>query len=243
MLMMKSGFRLASIGCLGLSQLLSFTLLLRPSPAVAGSLQVAQSAAAQRLGQMFSPEIQATINACAEQGRVDLASGANPDGSVTCADGSTNPDISYSGYVDTISNILTASVLVGIKAAAASDPRVTPELLASFLLNSQGQEFLRSGIQTAITQNQLLPADATESVSLLTDAVVEKLTATLQTPSNLTTLLGTSEQYIQVVSNFCTSPGMSVPQTQAIVPLSPVQLYAICIQESGVTDEVLRMMN
>jgi hypothetical protein len=246
---MKSRLSLLSASCLGLSQLLSLSVVTIPMPASAEPmsasaepLQIAQAAGSDRLRQMFSPEIQATINACSTQGKADLAAGAGADGSLKCGDGSSVPNVAYADYVDTVSNILAASVLVGMKTAIANEPRITPEVVVNFLSTSQGVETLRNGIETAITQNQLVPADSTQSVKLLTDAVIQQLTPIL-TPTTLDTLLGTPEQSGQIVSNFCTAPGTSVPQALTLVPgLTPIQLYAICIQESGITDEVLRML-
>lgn len=234
---MKLSDRLLSIACLGLSQLLPLALV---KPAFADVTP--PSEAAQRLMQMFSPQIQATINACAENGMANLAAGANPDGSLACVDGSTAATVAYADYLDTVSNVLAASLLVGVKTAMATDARITPEMLVAYLASSQGDTMLRQGIQTAITQNRLLPANAPQSVSLLTDAVMTRLAPSLQTPDTFSTLLGTTEQYSQVVSNFCTPPGMPVAQAQSAVPgLNPIQLYAICIQESGVASEILRM--
>jgi hypothetical protein len=239
---MKLRFYLA-VACVGLSQFLSLSLIHQPLPAVADAVvPPAQSAAAEQLLQMFSPQIQATINACAERGKVNLSAGATSDGSVTCADGSPNSAVTYADYLTTISDILAASVLVGVRAAMANDPRITPEMVTAFLASSQGSSTLRGGIQAAIMQNQLLPADQPESVALLTDTVITRVTPTLQDPAGLDMLFGTSEQYSQVVDSFCTPPGMSVSQVQALLPdVSSIQLYAICVQESGITEEILRM--
>lgn len=237
---MKSRLSLISASFLGLSQLLSLSAMMMP--ASAEPLQIAQAAGSDRLRQMFSPEIQATINACSTQGKVDLAAGAGSDGSLKCGDGSSSPNVAYTDYVEIVSNILAASVLVGMRTAIASEPRITPEIVVNFLSSAQGVQTLRSGIETAITQNQLVTVGSTQSVTLLTDAVIQQLTPVLN-PATFDTLLGTSDQQSQVVSNFCTAPGTSVPQALTLVPeLSPIQLYAICIQESGITDEVLRMM-
>jgi hypothetical protein len=47
-----------------------------------------------------------------------------------------------------------------------------------------------------------------------------------------------------VVDNFCTAPGMSVDQAQQQTPgLTSIQLYAICVQESGMADEMLQLVN
>lgn len=198
-----------------------------------------RSSALQRLGQMFSPEIQSTIGACLEQGKVDVAAGPTDSGAVRCGDGST-ASVPYAAYVTTVSDVLTASSLVGFRAVLQSNS-VSPAMLRMFLESPQGAIVLRQAVQSAITQSELLPATATESTNILTDAVLTRLLPSLQDPTTLDTLLGTTEQYNQVVQEFCTAPGMSIEQAKSRLPLNELQLYAICIQESGVADEVLRL--
>ncbi|WP_448602332.1 hypothetical protein [Thermoleptolyngbya sp.] len=199
-----------------------------------------RSNALQRLGQMFSPEIQSTIGACLEQGKVDVAAGPTDSGAVRCGDGST-VSVPYAAYVTTVSDVLTASSLVGFRAVLQSNAGVSPAMLRMFLNSPQGAIVLRQAVQSAITQSELLPATATESTNILTDAVLTRLLPSLQDPTTLDTLLGTTEQYNQVVREFCTAPGMSIDQAKSRLPLNELQLYAICIQESGVADEVLRL--
>ncbi|MBF2083161.1 hypothetical protein [Thermoleptolyngbya sp. C42_A2020_037] len=199
-----------------------------------------RSSALQRLGQMFSPEIQSTIGACLEQGKVDVAAGPTSSGAVRCGDGSTT-SVPYAAYVATVSDVLTASSLVGFRAVLQSNSGVSPEMLRMFVNSPQGGIVLRQAVQTAITQSELLPATATASTDILTDAVLTRLLPSLQDPTTLDTLLGTPEQYSQVVREFCTAPGMSVEQAKSRLPLNELQLYAICIQESGVADEMLRL--
>lgn len=199
-----------------------------------------RSSALQRLGQMFSPEIQSTIGACLEQGKVDVAAGPTNGGAVRCGDGST-ASVPYAAYVNTVSDVLTASSLVGFRTVLQSNSGVSPEMLRMFLNSPQGAVVLRQAVQSAITQSELLPATATESTNILADAVMTRLLPSLQDPTTLDTLLGTPEQYSQVVREFCTAPGMSVEQAKSRLPLNELQLYAICIQESGVADEVLRL--
>jgi hypothetical protein len=192
---------------------------------------------------MFSTEIQETLNACWNQGKVDLAAGATRSGAVTCGNGTTDDTVTYADYVDTVSDILAASGLVGFRTVIASNPRVSPQMISTFVADPQGNAVLRQTVQTAIIESQLLPAEATQSNTILTDRVMERLLPSLQNPASLDGLLGSDEQYSQVVNNFCTSPGMSVDEAKAIVPdLSSIQLYAICIHESGVTAEALQMM-
>lgn len=215
--------------------------VLAPQSSVAAEPPSPQrSSALQRLGQMFSPEIQSTIGACLEQGKVDVAAGATDGGAVRCGDGST-ASVPYAAYVNTVSDVLTASSLVGFRAVLQSNSGVSPAMLRMFLESPQGAIVLRQAVQSAITQSELLPATATESTNILTDAVLTRLLPSLQDPTTLDTLLGTTEQYNQVVQEFCTAPGMSIEQAKSRLPLNELQLYAICIQESGVADEVLRL--
>jgi len=199
------------------------------------------SRAVERLSQMFSPQIQATINACQTRGKVNVIAGATSQGSVVCGDGSPEATVAYSNYIETVSDILAASSLVGFRAVLQADPRLTPELLRTAFSSPEGVQLLRSAIQVAITQSDFLPATATESTTILADSVLERLRASLQDSSSLNTLLGTPDQYSSVVDQFCLAPGMSVEQAKTAVPeLNSLQLYAICIQESGVASEVLR---
>lgn len=227
-----------TLGYCGLSQCLALGLVVAPV-AAAEPGQVPESAAVERLLNMFSPEIQSTINACWESGKVNLAAGASQDGSVTCADGSRDSAVPFADYVDTVSDILTASSLVGFRTVIETNPRVSPEALVTFLSNPEGAEMLRDVIETAIAQSQLLPVDSSESATYLADEVISRMLPAVQSTGGLVDLLGTPDQYNQVVSRFCMSPGMSVDQAQESIPgLSSVQLYAICIQESGVTEEI-----
>jgi hypothetical protein len=231
---------LSSLAWLGFSSLPAIAQLSPPS-----NLSTLQnSPAGQRLLEMFSTDIQNTIAACADQGKVDLAAGAGSDGAVICGDGSSQPEVSYTSYLDTISDILAASGLVGFRTVVEADPRVTPEMLVTVFSTPQGTATFYDAIQSGIVQSQLLPADAEDSTALLTNEVVEKLRNNLQSSANLEELLGTTEQYTQVVNNFCTAPGMSVEQAQQQIPgLNSIQLYAICVQESGLADEMLQLVN
>lgn len=228
---------------------------LLPLPALASSSTPPASAPAmsdqeinslssiERLTAMFSPQIQSTVNACWNQGKADLASGPGQNGWLACGDGTPAADVSYADYVSTVSDLLAASSLVGFYTVSVSEPRISPEMLVSFLSNAQGQSLLRDAVGAAIVQSQLLPPDASASNSLLTEEVLSRITSTLSSSTSLQGLLGTPEQYSQVVNNFCAAPGMTVEETQGLVPdLSSLQLFAICIQESGVSSELLQFL-
>lgn len=196
-----------------------------------------------RLGQLFPTAVQQTIGACWDQGKVDLAAGADPDGSVICGDRTAESDVPYADYLTTVSDILVASSLVGFRTVMQTDVRVTPEVLSSFLASTQGQDLLRTTVQSAIAQSNLIPETATDSNGVLTDAVVARLIPELLDPTTFSTLTGTPEQYSEVVKSFCTAPGVPVEEIAQRVPeLDSIQFYAICIEESGIADEVLRMI-
>jgi hypothetical protein len=244
--MLKFNSILVYLGCLGLIQCSSLGFAAKPTLAATDltdastdSTTITESESVRRLAEMFSPEIQSIISACQQNGKVDVAAGASEDGAAICGDGSST-EVAYTDYIGTISDILAASSLVGFRAVVESDPRVSSEMVITFLGNSQGTNLIRQAVQSAITRSQLLPTEAGESNSILTDEVINRIQVALQAPTQLDNLLGTSSQYEQVVNHFCTAPGMSIEAAKALVPeLSAIQLYAICIQESGVTDEVL----
>lgn len=189
--------------------------------------------------QMFSPEIQQVLGACAQQGKVNLAAGADTDGSVVCGDRSRTSPVQFNEYVNTLSDILAAGGLIGFRTALLSDPRVTPQMISTALNTGQGSALLRRLLEQGFSGLNLVYQGSTESVSFLTDRVMQRFIPLLKTPNSLQNLLGTPSQYSQVVENFCNPPGMSIRQARALVPgLSSVQMYAICVQESGLTDEM-----
>jgi hypothetical protein len=203
-----------------------------------------QSPAMQKLMAMFSPEIKATLNACRTQGGVNLAAGAQANGSVLCANGETLAQIPYDGYLTTVSDMAAAVSLVGLRTVISSNSNVTPEQVITFLSSPDGSTLLRGAVQNAIARSSLLPSASTESTTLLADQVIGRLVPTMQSTNNLADLVGNTEQYGQVVSNFCNLPGMSVAQAQQTIPgLSPIQLYAVCVQESGLAAEVQQRVN
>ncbi|MGJ3249816.1 MAG: hypothetical protein ACFE0J_01595 [Elainellaceae cyanobacterium] len=208
------------------------------------SSEMIESPAAQRLMEMFSPDIQSVLSACAENGGVDLDAGETADGTLVCGDGTPNTETPYSTYLSTVSNLLAASGLVGFRAVIDSNPQISPELISTYLSSSQGADILRSAVEMGIAQSQLLPGVVPESSMILVDEVISRMLPTLQSPAALGDLMGTPEQYNQVVSNFCTAPGMPVEQaTQLVAGLSTLQLYSICIQESGIASQVQQMLD
>jgi hypothetical protein len=206
--------------------------------------QLSTSPAMQKLMAMFSAEIKTTLNACREQGGVNLAAGAQANGAVLCANGETRAEVPYDSYLTTVSDMAAAVSLVGLKTVIAGNPSLSPETVVTFLSSPNGTVMLRGAVQNAIARSSLLPTASPESTTLLADQVIGRLVPTMQSTNNLTDLVGTTEQYGQVVSNFCSLPGMSVAQAQQTIPgLSPIQLYAVCVQESGLATEVQQMVN
>lgn len=215
------------------------------SPAIAAEPpQAASSPALQKLMMMFSPDIKTTLNACREQGGVNLAAGAQADGSVLCANGEPKAAIPYDNYLSTVSDVAAAVSLVGLKTVIAGNPNISPEMVVTFLTSPNGTAVLQNAVQTAIARSSLIPTASPESTTLLAEQIIGRLVPTLESTNNLTTLVGTTEQYGQVVSNFCSTPGMSVAQAQQTIPgLSSIQLYAVCVQESGLAEEVQQIVN
>ncbi|MEB3357509.1 MAG: hypothetical protein VKK04_12345 [Synechococcales bacterium] len=202
------------------------------------------SPAIERLQEMFSPSVRATVGACAEQGGVDLSPGATAEGWVMCSDGTPDRTVAFADYVATTADILTASSLVGFRTVIATDPRLSPAMLVNFLAAPEGMEMLRTAILSAIVQSQLIPSQSEASISLLTGEVLNRLVPTLGDPTQLETLLGTPDQQAIVLNNFCGASGLPISQVQDLVPdLSSVQLYSICIEESGIAGEALRFLN
>jgi hypothetical protein len=190
---------------------------------------------------MFSTEIQSTLYACFEHGRANLTL-ESPEGLLVCADG-TRANVTQVAYIDTVSDVFAASAMVGFQVAMQLYPQITPSMVTLFLENAETVGVMRQMIETTVIQNAFLPEEATQSTAILVDAVMNRIQTTLQDETYLANLLGTPDQYEQVVAQFCTAPGMSVEEATAIVPLDAIQLYAICIQESGLAGEMLQLMN
>jgi hypothetical protein len=206
--------------------------------------QTSTSPALQKLMTMFSADIKTMLNACREQGGVNLAAGAQADGSVLCANGEPKAAIPYDNYLSTVSDVAAAVSLVGLKTVIAGNPSISPEMVVTFLTSPNGTTVLKDAVQTAIARSSLIPTASPESTTLLAEQIIGRLVPTLHSTNNLTNLVGTTEQYSQVVSNFCSTPGMSVTQAQQTIPgLSAIQLYAVCVQESGLAEEVQQVVN
>ncbi|MDX2100465.1 MAG: hypothetical protein SFW36_22035, partial [Leptolyngbyaceae cyanobacterium bins.59] len=204
-----------------------------PKPAAVASQAI------QGLMKLFSPEIQTTIGACFDRGKVNLGAGADEDGSVICGDGFRESPVAYNTYVETYSNVLAASALVAMRTALKSNPQVRPELVIQAVNSSYGQQRLRREMRKVITESELVASNSPQSVNYLTDSILERVRPYVKTSRTFNNLLGNPDQYSQVVRNFCIPPGMAIDAAQTLVPnLAPVQLYAICIQNSGLAEEI-----
>jgi len=240
---------LTTLGTLGFS--LPFALSVAPTgavPSFAPAIPAPSTGPAvfqsglERLGSMFSPEIQTTVAACWEQGKVQLRSTVRPEEWVICRDGSVVEGVTYGTYLSTLADVMAASTLVGLRTAMETDPRLTPQLLSTFVATDQGNQLLETIVQSAIVQSSLQPPNVPESSAILTEAVVDRLETNLQDPTRLNTLLGTPTQYSQTVNQFCTAPGMAVTDAQRQIGLDPIQLYAVCINESGTARDAIQQL-
>ncbi|NJR38970.1 MAG: hypothetical protein HC781_09215 [Leptolyngbyaceae cyanobacterium CSU_1_4] len=153
-----------------------FLLLGSVFPAVAADpVQANSSPALQKLMMMFSTEIKTTLNACREQGGVDLAAGAQVDGSVLCANGEPKATIPYDNYLNTVSDVAAAVGLVGLKTVITGNPSVSPEMMVTFLTSPNGIEALKNAVQTAIARSSLIPIASPESTTVLAEQIIGRL--------------------------------------------------------------------
>lgn len=223
----------ASVGTVALSLSLSLPTLAAPTTTPI------DSGAAQRLNQMFSPDIQEVLNSCATEGSVNLSAGADQDGSVICQDGTRSSPVRFNEYVNTVSDFLAGSFLIGVYGALKSYSGVQTEMITSYLTTPDGESSLREALSNAIATSGLVPSESPQSVNTLTDKVMQRSLPILQDTNQFNNLLGTTEEYKKVAQNFCKAPGMSVTEAKNLVPnLDAAQLYAICVQESGLSKEV-----
>jgi hypothetical protein len=215
------------------------SLSLAGTATAATPASLADSPAAQKLNKMFSPKIQQVLNACSQQGSVNLSAGADQDGSVVCANGVRNSPVQFNDYVSTVSDFLSASFLVGVRAALNSYPGAQMDMVTSYLATAEGQASLQEALANAITTSGLVPPNSQKSVTFLVNRVMQRSLPILQNTSKFNNLLGSTTQYRQVADKFCKPPGLTVEQAKGLVPqLEAVQIYAICVQESGLSDEV-----
>lgn len=220
---------------------LSLGFLFIPVVAIAQPKPTPNSENIRRLSTMFSADIQQTLSACWEKGKVNLAAGASSNGTVVCGDGSENNNVKFNDYVDTLSDFFGASFLIGAKSALESNPQLSPEMLAGFLKTPDGINSLRNALEVSLVSSQMLPKDSPESVKILVNNIIQRSQPILEDPKGLTNLLGSKQQYQDIVQKFCYSPGMSVNQALTeVTGLNSIQLYAICVKESGIVDGMMQ---
>lgn len=230
---------LVAFGSLSLTPALAATSPSSVTPSTSGT-ELAQDDSVERLNEMFSDEIQETVAACWEQEKVDLSVGASPEGWVVCGDGSVMEGISYEDYLAIVGDVMVASTLAGMRVAIVEDPRLTPEILASFVTTAEGQQMMQSIVQSAILESGLQLPDRPASAQILSEWVATGLIDNLSNPTRLDNLLGPTEQYPEVVDQFCTAPGMSVDEAlQAFPQHDSIQLYSVCIEESGLANTLI----
>ncbi len=222
---------------------LSLLFLCNPISALAQSKILPNDPSnSDRLSQMFSPDIQGTMGACWDHGKPNLAAGANENGALICSDGSPHQSVKFNEYTETISDFFAASFLIGMRSVVSTNSQVTPTILANYFNSEKGQDFFRQSLESSLESSKVLPPNDHESIRILVDNIMQRSQPILVNPNAFNNLLGTTEQYQEVVQKFCTPPGMSVRQAQIQLPqLNSIQLYAICLKESGLVDNLTRI--
>ncbi len=211
--------------------------------AIAKPVQSSALSAEQKLDRMFSSDIRTTLNSCVKQGGVNLAAGADRDGSIICGNGWRKSPVKFTTYVNTLTDFETAGVLLGFQAGVKSSPNYKPELLTAFMNSFETSGKLRQAVQgfvtIAVVKPGLLPKDSTQSASFLTDRILQRSRPFLQNSTKFENLLGTSDEYAAITDNFCAAPGMTTAQAKKLTSnLDSVQMFAICFQEAGIADEI-----
>ena len=214
---------------------------------VAGAKPVPLSAE-QKLNRMFSSDIKVTLNACITQGGVNLAAGADRDGSVICGNGWRKSSVKFTTYVSTLTDSETAGFLLGVRVGVKSNPNYKPELLTKIVnsLETSGKlrQFVQSFVVVTAVQPGFLPKGSTQSASFLTDRISQRSRPFLQNSTKFENLLGTSDEYTAITDNFCTAPGMTTTQAKKLAPnLDPVQMFAICFEEAGVSEAITQELS
>lgn len=211
------------------------------SVAIAKPVQSSALSAEQKLDRMFSSDIGTTLNSCVKQGGVNLAAGADRDGSIICGNGWRKSPVKFTSYVNTMTDFDTALILLGFQAGMKSNPNYKPELLSKVVnyLETSGklQQAIKDFVAVAVVKPGLLPKGSTQSANFLTDRILKRSRPFLQNSTKFETLIGTSDEYTVITDNFCTAPGMNPAQAKKLAPnLDSVQMFAICFQEAGAVD-------
>ena len=196
---------------------------------------------------MFSSDIQTTFNACVKQGGVNLSAEADRDGSIICGNGWRKSPIKFTTYVSTLTDLHSAAFLLAFRAGIKSNPNYKPELLTSITNYAETDGKLRKLVQAYVVEvavkSGVLPKGSTRSASFLTDRILQRSRPFLKNSAKFENLIGTSDEYAAITSNFCTAPGMSTAQAKKLAPnLDSMQMFAICFQEAGLADVAIQGM-
>ncbi len=206
------------------------------------SVQAAPSnndAAAERLAKMFSPKVRAVMNACDRQGEVNLAVGADRDGSVICGNGWRKSAVQYSEYSEVATDLLAAFMLTSLRSVVqAPTPEKTgagkpeagkPEAIMAIFKSPEAKEKFGKSLQ-----EMWRSMTGTTLPNEHRDRILQKTYAMLNDTQKFNTLLGTGAEYNLVVENFCSPKGQTLKAAKQIVPkLNAIQMYSICINEAG----------
>lgn len=201
--------------------------------------QAQDSPAVVRLTKMFSRDIRATMVACEQRGGVNLAAGTDRDGSVICGNGWRKSPVKYADYLDMMTDFLGASFLTGVRGGLQANSDLKPEVLQQLLATPEGVQGMRTAFEQSIAGTHVLSKNSPKSLTILSNRVIERILPIMRDPAKLKGLLGTSEEYGKIAQNFCLSSGMSMKQAKTLTPnLNSVQIYAICLHEAGLDDEI-----
>jgi hypothetical protein len=235
--------KIISLVGLSLSQMLSLALLFHPLPSLAQAKPKPQTPSTG-WNNMFSPDIQSILNACTEQGMVDIAAGGDKDGSVICGNGFRDSSVKFNDFLNTFSDLMAGAFVVGMRTAYINDNKLTREQKAQMLamfVSPSGTAMIQRLLEQQLANLPLLPKNSARSPAVLASNIVQRVVPILQNQNNFENFLGTPQQQQVVKEKFCTPPGMPISQAQKLVPgFSSIQLYAVCVQGSGVADRVAR---
>ncbi|MEB3181034.1 MAG: hypothetical protein VKL59_18670 [Nostocaceae cyanobacterium] len=241
----NSWMKIISVVGLSLSQTLSLALLFHPLPSQAQPQPQPQTPrTSSGWDNMFSEDIQTILKACIDRGMVDIATGGDKDGSVICASGFRDSSVQFNDYLNTLSDLMAGAFVVGMRTAYINDNKLTREQKAQMLsmfVSPSGKAMIQKLLEQKLANLPLLPKNSARSPAVLASNIVERVVPVLQNQNNFENFLGTPEQQKLVKEKFCTPPGTSITEVQKLVPgFSSIQLYAVCIQGSGVADRVAR---
>lgn len=184
--------------------------------------------------------LKTTLNACAKNKHVNLAAGADEDGSVICNDGRRDYPAQYEAYLTANGDLLAAEILLAIRQLVQEGALSLEEISAVLSQPGEAEKLrqemvgdIKAAINAALGHEKPTP----KITQRLTKQAMQQVMPMLQSPTRLQNLFGSGNQYAQVVENFCTPAGVSVSQAKWLIPgLIPAQLYAICAQEANLVE-------